>query len=81
MSEKKLRVRTIYRQNFLLTTGVVLLTLVLLGVSFFALSYSYTRNARAAAVSRTCRSVASWKFGARRSRLCSSVFSAMPTRS
>ena len=48
MSEKKLRVRTIYRQNFLLTTGVVLLTLVLLGVSFFALSYSYTRNARAA---------------------------------
>ena len=48
MSEQKRRVRTIYRQNFLLTTGVVLLTLVLLGLAFFALSYSYTRSARAA---------------------------------
>lgn len=40
------RFKTIYWQNFMLTAGVVLLTLVLLGMSFFALSYSYTRNER-----------------------------------
>ena len=40
--------RTIYWQNFLLTAGVVVLTLVLLGLSFFTLSYSYTRRERAA---------------------------------
>ncbi len=43
-----MRGRTIYWQNFLLTAGVVLLTLVLLGASFFALSYNYTRNQREA---------------------------------
>ncbi|MBR1845147.1 MAG: HAMP domain-containing histidine kinase [Oscillospiraceae bacterium] len=37
-----------YWQNFLLTAGVVVLTLVLLGMSFFILSYSYTRRERAA---------------------------------
>jgi signal transduction histidine kinase len=42
------RFRTIYWQNFLLTAGVVLLTLLLLGASFFALSYNYTRNEREA---------------------------------
>lgn len=42
------RFRTIYWQNFLPTAGVVLLTLVLLGTSFFALSYHYTRNGREA---------------------------------
>ena len=42
------RFKTIYWQNFMLTAGVVLLTLVLLGMSFFALSYSYTRNEREA---------------------------------
>ena len=42
------RFKTIYWQNFLLTAGVVLLTLVLLGMSFFALSYNYTRNEREA---------------------------------
>ncbi len=40
------RVKTIYWQNFMVTAGVVLLTLVLLGASFFALSYNYTRNQR-----------------------------------
>ena len=49
---KKLRLppqlKTIYWQNFMLTAGVVLLTLLLLGVSFFALSYNYTRNQREA---------------------------------
>jgi len=40
------RFQTIYWQNFTLTAGVVLLTLVLLGASFFALSYNYTRNER-----------------------------------
>lgn len=39
--------RTIYWQNFQLTAGVVLLTLLMLGMSFFALSYNYTRNNRA----------------------------------
>ncbi len=42
------RIKTIYWQNFLMTAGVVLLTLVLLGMSFFALSYRYTRNEREA---------------------------------
>ena len=42
------RFQTIYWQNFLLTAGVVVLTLVLLGMSFFALSYTYTRNDREA---------------------------------
>ncbi len=42
------RFRTIYWQTFALTAGVVMLTLVLLGASFFALSYSYTRNQREA---------------------------------
>lgn len=40
------RLKTIYWQNFTLTAGVVLLTLVLLGASFFALSYNYTRAER-----------------------------------
>jgi signal transduction histidine kinase len=40
------RFKTIYWQNFTLTAGVVMLTLLLLGASFFALSYNYTRNDR-----------------------------------
>lgn len=48
--QKKLRTprrfRTIYWQNFLLTAGVTALTLALLGISFFTLSYSYTRSER-----------------------------------
>ncbi len=42
------RFKTIYWQNFTLTALVVLLTLVFLGASFFALSYNYTRNEREA---------------------------------
>ena len=42
------RFKTIYWQNFLLTAGVVLLTLVLLGASFLAVSFSYTRSEREA---------------------------------
>lgn len=38
------RFKTIYWQNFILTAGVVLVTLALLGASFFALSYNYSRN-------------------------------------
>ena len=49
---KKLRLprrfQTIYWQNFMLTASVVVLTLVLLGMSFFALSYTYSRNQREA---------------------------------
>ena len=33
--------RTIYWQNFALTASIVMLTLALLGASFFALSYAY----------------------------------------
>ncbi|MCR5825924.1 MAG: HAMP domain-containing histidine kinase [Oscillospiraceae bacterium] len=40
--------RTIYWQTFLLTAAVVALTLVLLGTSFFALTYTYTRSQREA---------------------------------
>ena len=40
------RFRTIYWQNFMLTASVVVLTLALLGMSFFALSYTYSRNQR-----------------------------------
>ncbi|MBQ1602416.1 MAG: hypothetical protein II079_00970, partial [Oscillospiraceae bacterium] len=40
------RFKTIYWQNFLLTAGVVLLTLLLLGASFFALSYNYALGER-----------------------------------
>lgn len=46
--ELLLRFRTIYWQNFIGTVGVVMLTLLLLGVSFFALSYKYTRFQREA---------------------------------
>ena len=40
------RFKTIYWQNFILTAGVVVLTLALLGASFFALSYNYSTNER-----------------------------------
>ena len=39
---KKGRFRGLYWQQFMLTAGMVLLTLLLLGASFYALSYSYT---------------------------------------
>ena len=42
------RLKTIYWQTFLLTSFVVVLTLVLFGTSFFALTYTYTRNQREA---------------------------------
>ena len=45
-SEFFARFKTIYWQNFMMTAGVVLLTLLLLGMSFFALSYNYTRTER-----------------------------------
>ncbi len=38
--------RTIYWQNFMLSALIVLLTLALLGVSFFALSYAYAVDER-----------------------------------
>jgi len=40
------RLQTIYWQTFMLTAGVVMLTLALLGASFFTLSYGYTTNER-----------------------------------
>ena len=42
MSAYKKKYNSLYWQQFFLTSGLVLLTLVLLGVSFFALSYNYT---------------------------------------
>ena len=42
------RFKTIYWQSFALTAFVVLVTLVLLGASFFALTYNYTRGEREA---------------------------------
>ena len=40
------RFRTIYWQNFALTASIVMLTLALLGASFFALSYAYAADER-----------------------------------
>lgn len=40
------QLKTIYWQNFMLTASVVMLTLVLLGTSFFALSYGYALDER-----------------------------------
>ena len=41
MKELKNRFRSIYWQQFSLIAGIVLLTLLLLGASFYALSYNY----------------------------------------
>ena len=46
MSRFKNKYKSLYWQQFLLTASLVLLTLVLLGVSFFALSYHYTLSER-----------------------------------
>ena len=42
MSGIKSKYKSLYWQQFMLTAGLVMLTMVLLGVSFFALSYNYT---------------------------------------
>ena len=42
--KNKSRYDSIYWRQFLLTAGMVLLTLALLGISFFALSYNYARE-------------------------------------
>ena len=42
MKRLKKRFQNLYWQQFLLTAGMVLLTLLLLGVSFYTLSYRYT---------------------------------------
>ena len=46
MGSIKSKYKSLYWQQFMLTAGLVLLTLVLLGVSFFALSYNYTLSER-----------------------------------
>ncbi len=46
MSRNKSKYKSLYWQQFMLTAGLVLLTMVLLGVSFFALSYNYTLSER-----------------------------------
>ena len=46
MSGIKSKYKSLYWQQFMLTAGLVLLTMVLLGVSFFALSYNYTLSQR-----------------------------------
>ena len=42
MAKRKSKYRSLYWQQFFVTAGLVLLTMALLGVSFFALSYNYT---------------------------------------
>ena len=44
MSKRKTKYDSIYWRQFMLTAGMVLLTLALLGVSFFALSYNYAKG-------------------------------------
>ena len=46
MTERKKRFSGLYWQQFALTAGMVMLTLLLLGVSFFALSYNYNFTER-----------------------------------
>ena len=46
MERLKKRFQSLYWQQFLLTAGMVMLTLLLLGVSFFALSYNYNFTER-----------------------------------
>ena len=46
MGNIKQKYKSLYWQQFLLSAGLVMLTLVLLGVSFFALSYNYTLSQR-----------------------------------
>ena len=41
MKELKKRFRSLYWQQFSLIAGILLLTLLLLGASFYALSYNY----------------------------------------
>ena len=59
MKQKNHRFRGLYWRQMFVTVGMVLLTLLLLGVSFFCLSYNYARNqkseeigSRAAVMSR-----------------------------
>ena len=59
MKNKNHRFRGLYWRQMFITVGMVLLTLLLLGVSFFCLSYNYARNqkseeinSRAAVMSR-----------------------------
>ena len=46
VEKKRRRFRSLYWQQFLLTAGMVLLTLLLLGASFYALSYHRTLTAK-----------------------------------
>ncbi len=46
MARSSKKFHSLYWQQFFLTAGLVLLTMVLLGVSFFALSYNYTLSER-----------------------------------
>ena len=46
MRKFRQRFRGIYWRQLFMTTGIVLLTLFLLGASFFLLSYNYARQER-----------------------------------
>ena len=46
MGAVRSKYKSLYWQQFMLSAGLVLLTMVLLGVSFFALSYNYTLSER-----------------------------------
>ncbi len=52
------RFHTIYWQNFSLTAGIVMLTLTLLGASFFALSYAYAVDERSEEMAQKAEVVA-----------------------
>ena len=44
MKKQYKRFRGLYWQQLFITAGMVMLTLILLGASFFSLSYNYARN-------------------------------------
>ena len=52
------RFRTLYWQNFILTASVVMLTLGLLGASFFAISYAYAVDERSGEMEQKAKVVA-----------------------
>ena len=52
------RFRSLYWQQFMLTAGMVLLTLLLLGASFYALSYNYTLSEKRGEMGDRARLVA-----------------------
>ena len=55
MKQLRKRFQALYWRQMIVTVGMVLLTLSLLGASFFALSFNYARNQRSDEIENTAR--------------------------